>query len=74
MATGLLIVAALVAALCCPLMMLLGRRGIGPGCALTGCSRAEKDTLASLRTRQKQLEQQIERFEGSAETRDPIAR
>lgn len=37
MTEAILVAAVLVAALACPVMMWLGRRGIGPGCAMMNC-------------------------------------
>ena len=62
MATGLLIGLAIAGALICPLMMLLGRRGIRPNCILGRC--ADDDGSAeSLRRRQQELETRITELE-----------
>ncbi|MHB8643474.1 MAG: hypothetical protein ACYDA3_11395 [Gaiellaceae bacterium] len=37
MVNGLLIAVIVLGSLACPLLMFLGRRGIGPGCAIMGC-------------------------------------
>jgi hypothetical protein len=63
MLSGLLIALAVLSALACPVMMLLGRRGIGPGCALMGCKPRQRDTADSIRARQRELANQIERLE-----------
>src|SRR5712691_11855178 len=57
---ALLIVLAILGALTCPVMMFLGRRGIGPGCALIGCRPRQRDNADSIRARQRQLADKIE--------------
>jgi hypothetical protein len=58
-ATGLLIGLATLAALTCPAMMLLGRRGIGPGC-VTGCGRGDnRVSLEDLRAQHTELSRRI---------------
>lgn len=65
MLTGLLVALVVVAALACPLMMWLGRRGIGPGCAMMGCEpQHDQETLESLRGRQEELARRLEALEG----------
>jgi hypothetical protein len=64
MLAGLLIAAVVLAALACPLMMWLGRRGIGPGCALSGCTpQRDEETLESLRARHEELSRRLEALE-----------
>lgn len=64
MVSGLLIAVVVLAGLACPLMMWLGRRGIGPGCALMGCMpQRDEETLESLRARQQELAQRLEALE-----------
>lgn len=66
MTDALLIAAVLVALLACPLMALMGRRGIGPGCAAAGCPpKRDDETLEGLRTRQRQLDERIARLEAT---------
>lgn len=60
---ALLIGAVAVAALACPVMMLLGRRGIGPGCAMMGCEPKKADELGELRKRQRELASRIAELE-----------
>lgn len=72
--TALLIAAVVASALVCPTLMLLGRRGIGPGCAMMGCEPKRKpETLDDLRTRQQELERSIARLEADREL-TPVAR
>ena len=71
MATGLLIGVALAGALACPLMLLLGRRGIGPGCFLGRCGAAPDDSEQSLRTRQQELAARIAELETEQKQRLP---
>jgi len=63
MATGLLIGLAIAGALICPLMTLLARRGIGPGCILGRCADDEDGSAESLRRRQQELERRITELE-----------
>ncbi len=64
MTSGLLLGVAVLAALACPLMVWLGRRGIGPGCALMGCQpRRKEETVESLRSEQEQLGRRLAAFE-----------
>lgn len=68
MLAGLLIAAVVLAALACPLMMWLGRRGIGPGCAIMGCSpQREEETLETLRARNEELSRHL----AALEAREP---
>jgi hypothetical protein len=62
---AILIGAIVVAALACPVMMLLGRRGIGPGCAVMGCEPKEADELGELRRRERELASRIAELEAS---------
>ena len=74
MLDALLIVLVAAAALACPVMMLLGRRGIGPGCAMLGCKpRHGEDTLEALRARQRELARQIDRLEARRREEEPVA-
>lgn len=64
MLNGLLIALVAVAALACPVIMLLGRRGIGPGCALMGCRpRGRDEPLEDLRARQRELARRVAELE-----------
>ncbi len=65
MPDGLLIALIAVAALACPVMMLLGRRGIGPGCRMPGCSPRHEppESLEQLRERERELASRIEELE-----------
>lgn len=63
MLEALLIAAVGVGVLSCPVMMWLGRRGIGPGCAMPGCADERQESLAALRRRQGELEEEIARLE-----------
>lgn len=64
MLSGVVIAAVVLGALACPLMMWLGRRGIGPGCALMGCRPQQtEDTLESLRGREHELSERIAQLE-----------
>lgn len=65
MLEAILIGAIVVAALACPVMMLLGRRGIGPGCAMMGCEPKEADELGKLRQRERELASRIAELEAS---------
>ena len=61
------------AALACPAMMWLGRRGIGPGCAICP-PREQKESLEDLRARQRDLAAKIEKFESQpAAVREPVS-
>lgn len=60
------------AALACPAMMWLGRRGIGPGCAICP-PRKKDDSLENLRARQRDLAARIEKFESQpVPVREPV--
>ena len=59
MLTGLLVAVVVLASLACPLMMWLGRRGIGPGCALMGCTPQREETIESLRAQHEELTQRL---------------
>jgi len=64
MLTGFVVAFVVLAGLACPLLMLLGRRGIGPGCAIMGCSpQRDEDTLESLRAQHEQLLRRLEALE-----------
>lgn len=67
MLDALLIALIVVAALACPVTMLLGRRGIGPGCRMPGCSRGREssESLERLRARERELARRIEELERS---------
>ena len=72
MLTGLLIALVVVAALACPVMMLLGRLGIGPGCALMGFRpRGRDESLEELRARQCELARRLAELE--ADEREPAS-
>ena len=74
--SGLLIAVAVIGALACPIMMLLGRRGIGPGCAITGCRpnrRGRKlDDVEALRARHDEVTARIVSIESSRHPREPV--
>ena len=53
------------AALVCPALMWLGRRGIGPGCAICWPRRSDGESLDDLRERQRRLAAQIEEYEAA---------
>ena len=59
------------AALACPAMMWLGRRGIGPGCAICPPSTSGGESLDDLRARQRTLAKQIDELEGRR-THEPV--
>lgn len=63
MLEALLIAAVGVGLLSCPVMMWLGRRGIGPGCAMLGCGEERDESLGTLRRRQGELDEEIARLE-----------
>lgn len=67
---ALLIAAIVVAALACPVTMLLGRRGIGPGCAMMGCEPREAEELGELLERERKIAARIADLE-TAERRAP---
>ena len=73
MVTGLLIGLVIAGALACPLMMLLGRRGIGPGCFLGPCAEGEDGSAQGLRKRQQELAARIGELEAERK-RDPLPR
>ncbi len=58
------------AVLVCPAMMWLGRRGIGPGCAICPPRRSE-ESLDDLEARQRALTTQIEELE-ARQTAEPV--
>ena len=61
------------AALACPAMMWLGRRGIGPGCAICP-PRKQEDSLEDLQARQRDLAARIETFESQpVSVREPVS-
>lgn len=75
MLSGLLIALVVVAALACPVMMLLGRRGIGPGCALMRCRpRGRDQSLEDLRARQRELGRRVAEFEADEPEPAPAPR
>ena len=66
-------VAIVVAALACPAMMWLGRRGIGPGCAMCP-PRGQEDSLEDLQARQRDLAAKIENLESQpVPVREPVS-
>ena len=72
MLTGLLVVVVLLAAIVCPLMMWLGRRGIGPGCAIMGCTpQRDEESLESLRAQHDALARRLEALEAADTTGAP---
>lgn len=64
-------VAIVAAALVCPALMWLGRRGIGPGCAICP-PRRDEESLEDLQARQRALATQIERHE-ARQTAEPVS-
>ena len=61
---AILIAAVVVGVLACPVMMLFGRRGIGPGCAMMNCETERRDdSLDALRKRQRELDSQVAELE-----------
>ena len=71
MAQWLVVVAVVAAALVCPAMMWLGRRGVGPGCAMCPPN-GEEDELDALRSRQRALAAQVRKIEAEQTgERDP---
>lgn len=62
---ALMIAAIVVAALACPVMMLLGRREIGPGCAMMGCEPKKADELGELRQREREIATRITELEAA---------
>lgn len=60
-----LIAAVVLGVLACPVMMWLGRRGIGPGCAMmSACTPEEQgDTLEELRRREREVAARIAQLE-----------
>jgi len=69
MAQWILLPAIVAAALACPVMMWLGRRGVGPGCAICPPRRSGEESLDDLRTRQRTLAARID----TLEAREPEA-
>lgn len=61
------------AALICPALMWLGRRGIGPGCAMCP-PRKQVDSLEDLQARQRDLAAKINEFElQPVPVREPVS-
>ena len=72
MGQALFAIAIVAAALACPAMMWLGRRGIGPGCAI--CPPRKEDSLEDLQVRQRNLAAKIEQLESQpAPVREPVS-
>lgn len=69
---ALLVAAVVVGVLACPVMMLLGRRGIGPGCALMNCAPKQADELGELRQREREVASRIAELE-AAERPAPVS-
>ncbi len=66
-------IAIVAAAHACPAMMWLGRRGIGPGCAICPPHKPE-DSLQDLQARQRVLAAKIERLESQpTPVREPVS-
>ena len=59
------------AALACPAMMWLGRRGIGPGCAICPPRSSDEESLDDLRAQQRTLAAQIDELE-ARRTHEPV--
>ena len=73
MGQALFAIAILAAALACPAMMWLGRRGIGPGCAICP-PRKREDSIEELQVRQRDLAAKIESLESHpAPVREPVS-
>ena len=72
MAQWFLVGAIVVAALLCPALMWLGRRGIGPGCAVCPPRRGNGQSLDELKARQQSLKAEIEKLQ-AAEQRTLVA-
>ena len=72
MAQWILVLAIVAAALACPALMWLGRRGIGPGCAIC-LPRRKEDSVEDLKARQRALNASIEELEAEQTTR-PVSR
>ena len=70
MAQWLFPIAIVAAVLVCPAMMWLGRRGIGPGCAICPPRRHE-ESLEDLQARQRTLATRIEELE-ARQTAEPV--
>lgn len=70
MAQVLLAIAILAAVLVCPAIMWLGRRGIGPGCAMC-LPRGQDESLEELRARERRLAAQIRELD--ADQRETVA-
>lgn len=72
MLTGLLVAVVLLAAVACPLMMWLGRRGIGPGCSIMGCTpQRDEESLDNLRMQHDELTRRLEALEAVDTTGAP---
>lgn len=65
MAQWILPLAIVAAALVCPALMWLGRRGIGSGCAICPPRRGEEDSLDELRARQRMLAAKIDELDAA---------
>jgi len=74
MAQWLLVGAVVAAALVCPGIMWLGRRGIGPGCAICPPRPNDGESLETLKARQRSLEAEIDKLEAQQATRVVTAR
>ena len=75
MTQALFAIAIVAAALVCPALMWLGRRGIGPGCAMCP-PRKQEDSLEDLQARQRDLAAKIESFESQpvpVREREPVS-
>lgn len=68
MAQTLLIIGVVAAALVCPAIMWLGRRGIGPGCAICPPLRNDEESLEELKARQRSLAVAIDGLEAQQPT------
>ena len=71
MVQWLLVGAIVAAALVCPAMMWLGRRGIGPGCAVCPPRRDGDESVETLQARQRSLAAKIDSLE--ARQSEPVA-
>ena len=60
-----LVTAVVVGVLACPVMMLLGRRGIGPGCAMMNREPKQADELEELRRREREVALRIAELEAA---------
>lgn len=70
----LVIAAVVVGALACPVMMLLGRKGIGPGCAMMNCAPKRQDEVDELRQRERAIAVRIAELEAAEQPAAAVSR